>query len=216
MKKQDALSAVARAAKSVPAIDGIEFGGNDGFPTLALSVKDGRTINVVPDYGYNSGWPSRHSEDRADRVLLRAGDLLDNSAVYGYKSVTRTFRVRGDGTLNEKGIAKALGELAALQVEDVVRRAKREAERAQKDDQRAETREKLQAIVGGFERKWGDELGNTSTLADVGELGLKVDLSVLADGRVDLRLPDLTSLQVLQVLKILGHAPVVAIANSDD
>ena len=206
MKRAEAIQIVNSVSKTVPAIVSGEVTKAGASPVAEFKVKDGRTIRVEADYG---SWEWRQYFDDADRVRLQAGVI--GSGKWG-KRITRTFRVRKDGTLNTVGIAKALAELAAMQVADVVKCADR-AERERLDHGAAEDTKRVLAVVTGkfydeqFERlQWSDRL-------QAGDFPLQVQ--VKSDGRVKITIDNLAVASVQELLKLLNFEKEALPLKSD-
>ncbi len=195
MKKQDALDAVARAAQAVPAIGAIAQTGSKEYPVLELSVKDGRSITVTPEYGDPSYAWGKGSETQPEFVLLRAGRI----GIGHYAAdKTRTYRVRNDDMLNEACMAKALAELAAEQIEDVKRRDTHDEQENTKRQLREYSQRRLHKATG-------EAFGGYTRSASVDAGDYALDLTVKDNGQVKIVIDNLPLDSVEELLKLLGH-----------
>jgi len=121
MRYKQAMEFVADAAKDVAEIVSAEHSGEGWQRALRLRTANG-SLSVDAEYGCPDYWFRHDSEGKdptVDRVRITAGHCRTEGGRHG-KKVTRTFRVRDDGTLNGIGIKKALRELAELKEREVV------------------------------------------------------------------------------------------------
>lgn len=93
------------------------------------------------------GWVWSNTEKTFNRVTLTIGRVrLAGQSCFG-KTVTRTYPVRNDGTLNRKGLKKALGELHQAMLDDIVDRGKVWKKRQSADAAQQEAYDDLQKAL---------------------------------------------------------------------
>lgn len=209
MRYKQAMEIVAEVAKKVPAINGAEHSGEGWQRFLKLPVIEGRSISVDAEYGDPHTW-FRHDKGKdptVDRVRLKCGHCRTEGGRHG-KSVTRTFRVRDDGTLNEKGIEKALRELAEIQQREVVHgQAVSEREARERDAKlhayRVLGNAGLLAIHGYLDESKPIE-HRVSSYGRADAEGLDVQISVNHRGQVKLTLEGLTPEEAMIALRRAG------------